>query len=57
MTRQSHRKMLIDTFVNAIFLYDDKLMLGLNFYEGATTITFDDLQKAVENEEIGSDFD
>ena len=57
MTRQSHRKMLIDTFVNAIFLYDDKLMLGLNFYEGATTITFDDLQKAVENEEIGSDLD
>ena len=55
MTRQSHRKMLIDTFVNAIFLYDDKLMLGLNFHEGTVTITFDDLQKAIENEGFGSD--
>ena len=55
MTQQSHRKMLIDTFVNAIFLYDDKLMLGLNFHEGTVTITFDDLQKAIENEGFGSD--
>ena len=47
--------MLIDTFVNAIFLYDDKLMLGLNFHEGTVTITFDDLQKAIENEGFGSD--
>ena len=57
MTQQFHRKMLIDTFVNAIFLYDDKLMLGLNFHEGTATITFDDLQKAVENEAVGSDTD
>ncbi|MBQ9299234.1 MAG: recombinase family protein, partial [Clostridia bacterium] len=55
MTQQSHHKMLIDTFVNAIFLYDDKLMLGLNFHEGTTTITFDDLQETVENEGFGSD--
>ena len=57
MTQQSHRKMLIDTFVNAIFLYDDKLMLGLNFHEGTATITFDDLQKAVGDKEFGSDLD
>ena len=25
VTKQSHRKMLIDTFINAIFLYDDKM--------------------------------
>ncbi|MBR1584559.1 MAG: hypothetical protein IJ662_03345 [Clostridia bacterium] len=55
MTQQSHRKMLIDTFVNAIFLYDDKLMLGLNFHEGTTTITFEDLQETIENEGFGSD--
>ena len=27
VTKQSHRKMLIDTFINAIYLYDDKMLI------------------------------
>ena len=42
--QQAHRKMLIDTFVNAIFLYDDKLVLTFNFKDGTQTITFDELK-------------
>ena len=45
----------IENMLNAIFLYDDKLMLGLNFHEGTTTITFDDLQETIKNEGFGSD--
>ena len=37
VTQPSHRKMLIDTFINAIFLYDDKMVLTVNFREGTET--------------------
>ena len=55
VTQKSHRKMLIDTFVNAIFLYDDKVVITFNFREGSKTITFSDLQQAIENGVNGSD--
>lgn len=32
--KTEHRKMLIDTFVNAIYLYDDKLLVTFNFKDG-----------------------
>ena len=34
----------VDTFVNAIFLYDDKMVLAYNFHESTETITFGELQ-------------
>ena len=49
--------MLIDTFVNAIFLYDDKMLLTFNFKDGTKTITFADVSNALENVETGSDLD
>ena len=47
--QQSHRKMLIDTFINAIFLYDDKMVITFNYKEGTKTITFAELQEAISN--------
>lgn len=47
--QQSHRKMLIDTFINAIYLYDDKIIITFNYKDGTKTITFDDIK--------GSDLD
>ena len=55
--QKSHRKMLIDTFINAIFLYDDKMVLTFNYKEGTTTITFDDLKAALDGKNMGSDLD
>lgn len=55
--QQSHRKMLIDTFVNAIYLYDDKLIITFNYKEGSQTVTFDDIKTALSQENIGSDLD
>ena len=48
--------MLIDTFINAIFLYDDKMVITFNYKEGTKTITFAELQEAVSNKN-GSDLD
>ena len=57
VSQQSHRKMLIDTFINAIFLYDDKLVITFNYKEGEKTITFDDLKATLAERKSGSDMD
>ena len=54
--QQSHRKMLIDTFINAIFQYDDKMVITFNYKEGTKAITFAELQEAISNKN-GSDLD
>lgn len=53
--QQSQRKMLIDTFVNAIFLYDDRLVITYNFHEGSETITLNDLHLVEKKNKSGSD--
>ena len=57
VTKQSHRKMLIDTFVNAMYLYDDKILITFNYKEGTKIITFSDVQEAVNSAASGSDLD
>ena len=49
--------MLIDTFINAIFLYDDKMVITFNYKEGTDTVTFDDLKASPAAEKSGSDMD
>lgn len=41
-----HRRRLIDSFVNAIFLYDDKVVITFNYKEQSKTITFADLEES-----------
>ena len=55
--QKSHRKVLIDTFINAIFLYDDKMVITFNYKDGTGTITFDDLKTALAGKKTGSDLD
>ncbi len=43
---EAHRQILIDTFVNAIYVYDDKLLLTFNFQEGTRTISYNAAQAA-----------
>ena len=56
VTKESHRQMLIDTFVNAVFVHDDKLLLTFNFKDGTRTITLTDAKIAVEKN-TGSNLD
>jgi hypothetical protein len=56
MTQEKHRQMLIDTFVNAVFVHDDKLLLTFNFKDGTRTITLTDA-KIAEEKNTGSNLD
>ena len=56
VTKESHRQMLIDTFINAVFVYDDKLLLTFNFKDGTRTITLTDA-KIAEKKNSGSNLD
>ena len=38
------QKRLIDTFVNAIFVYDDKLVLTYSYQHGTQTITLKEVE-------------
>lgn len=44
VTNPAHRQRLIDSFVNAIYLYDDKIVLMFNYKEGSKTINFSDIE-------------
>ena len=55
MSKQSHRQRLIDTFINRIYLYDDKLVITFNHKDGAQTITLGDIETALAEKENGSD--
>ncbi len=50
--QKSHRKMLIDTFINAIFLYDDKMVITFNYKEGSKIVDFTDLNTAVAGSDL-----
>ena len=43
LTKLEHRRKLIDIFVNAIYLYDDKILLTFNYKDGTKTIVLTDL--------------
>ena len=47
---------MVDTFINSIYLYDDKVLITFNYKEGTQTIPFEKVEesKAKGN---GSDFD
>ena len=44
-TQREQRQLLIDTFVNAVYLYDDKLVLMFNSKEGAKTVTMAEIEE------------
>ena len=52
---KSHRETLVNTFVNAIYLYDDKILLTFNYKEGTKTISLDDVASLAASGESGSD--
>ncbi|MDO5435634.1 MAG: hypothetical protein Q4G19_04630 [Clostridia bacterium] len=41
-----YQRQIIDTFVNRIYVYDDRLVLTYNYKDGTESITLEDIQKA-----------
>ena len=53
---KDQRQALVDTFINAIYLYDDKVLITFNYKEGTQTVTFGEATE-VASEGKGSDLD
>ena len=56
MSLKDQRQALVDTFINAIYLYDDKVLITFNYKEGTQTITFEEATQAA-SKGNGSDLD
>ena len=56
MSLKGQRQALVDTFINAIYLYDDKDLITFNYKEGTQTVTFGEAAEAA-SEGNGSDLD
>ena len=42
ISQKKQRKALIEIFVNAIFLYDDRMLITFNYKDGSQTVRFED---------------
>ena len=56
MSLKDQRQALVDTFINAIYLYDDKVLITFNYKEGTQTVTFEEAAE-VASKGNGSDLD
>ena len=45
---------MVDTFINAIYLYDDKVLITFNYKEGTETVTFGEAAKAEESSDMSA---
>ena len=52
---KSHRETLINTFVNAVYLYDEKVLITFNYKDGTKTISFNEIAAKDASEGNGSD--
>ena len=55
ISQKKQRKALIEIFVNAIFLYDDRMLLTFNYKDGTQTVRLEDTLTADSAEEKSSD--
>ena len=55
VSQKKQRKALIEIFVNAIFLYDDRMLITFNYKDGTQTVRFEDTLTADSAEEKSSD--
>ena len=56
ISQKKQRKALIEIFVNAIFLYDDRILITFNYKDGTQTVRFEDTLTADSAEEKSSDY-
>lgn len=50
-----YRRRLIDTFVNAIYLFDDRIVLTYNYKDGSQTVTLAEVEETFGSRSSGSD--
>lgn len=55
ISQKKQRRALIEIFVNAIFLYDDRILITFNYKDGTQTVRFEDTLTADSAEEKSLD--
>ncbi len=43
ITKTEHRKRLVDAFINAVFLYDDRIVIVFNYKDSAKTTSLEEV--------------
>ncbi len=54
MTQPEQRQALVDTFINAIYLYDGKVLITFNYKEGTETVAFGEAVKAEKSSDMSA---
>ena len=54
-TNMAHRKLLVDVFLNTVYLYNDKVVITFNYKEDAETVNFSEIEAALNSCACGSD--
>ena len=54
MNQKDQRQALVDTFINAIYLYDDKVLITFNYKEGTETVAFGEAVKAEKSSDMSA---
>ena len=47
---EQQKQRLIDIFLNSVYVYDDKVVIMLNYKDGEHTVTIDTVESAVKKE-------
>ncbi len=47
ITKKEHKQMLINSFVNAVYLYDDKLVITFNYREANKTVSLSEVNGSI----------
>ena len=54
MSLKDQRQALADTFINAIYLYDDKVLITFNYKEDTETVAFGEAVKAEKSSDMSA---
>jgi len=47
-----HRRRLIDSFINSIYLFDDHMVITFNYKDSAKTITFEEIENTINGSDL-----
>ncbi len=47
LSKLEHRKMLIEVFLNAVYVFNDKIVISCNYKDGTKTVNFSEMESAL----------
>ena len=47
LSKLEHRKMLIEVFLNSVYVFNDKIVISCNYKDGTKTVNFSEMESAL----------